>query len=170
MVVCLWEMVTRFIGVCWSGNQCCWLVSDWLTAGTVFVCIEQATSDDILYAEAGAGRFAVVISSIIVLLAGVAAVAWSDVRLSVWHELRHGTLSNIRPLHCLSVCLSVGRSVCLICTCVNIIRNGVVYRNIPTTDWLRQTWIVVIEQLCVTDWLTDWVFISHLRLDSRTAE
>ena len=39
------------------------------------VCVEQATSDDVLHAEAGAGRFVVVISGIVVMLAGVQAAA-----------------------------------------------------------------------------------------------
>ena len=60
--------------------------------GLYVVCIEQATSDDVLHAQAGADRFAVVISCITVLLAGVTTAAWSNLRLSVWHRLRHGII------------------------------------------------------------------------------
>ena len=42
---------------------------------TCLVWSEQATSDDILYAEAGAGRFVVVVSSLRVSVAGVQAAA-----------------------------------------------------------------------------------------------
>jgi len=41
----------------------------------VSVCVEQATSHDVLHAEACARRFVVVISRIVVVLAGVEAAA-----------------------------------------------------------------------------------------------
>ena len=41
----------------------------------VVVCAEQATSDDVLHAEAGADWSLVVVSCIVVLLAGVEAAA-----------------------------------------------------------------------------------------------
>jgi len=71
--------------VCLTQKQHCQLM-----AIICLVCVEQATSDDVLYAEAGADRFIVVVSSIAVSLAGVQAAAWPDLWLSVWHWLCHG--------------------------------------------------------------------------------
>jgi len=49
-----------------------------VNVNAVFICTEQATTDDVLHAQASVDWFVVVISRIVILLAGTAATVGSN--------------------------------------------------------------------------------------------
>ena len=94
------------------------------------VCVEQAPSDDVLHAEAGADWFVVVVSSLIVSLAGVQTAAWPDLRLPVWHWLCHGICALMIRASCFFV------ASCIYCQLQNSVLDF--FHNLGLLDWFSQ--------------------------------